>query len=52
VGEVEGAGHGLKTDGVVVHIQRCEGNGIGALFSHPHGGRLDSVQHLKEGLKG
>ena len=52
VGEVERAGHGLKTEGFVVHVQRCEGNGVGAILRRPPGGRLDSVQHQQEGLKG
>ena len=46
VGKVEGARHGMKAEGVVVHIQRCEGNGVGTLIRSPHGGRLDGIQHL------
>jgi len=46
VGEVEKARHGLKTEGVIVHVQRCEGNGVRALFRIPLGGRMDGVQHL------
>ena len=37
VGEVEGFRHGLKTEGVVVHIQRCEGNDVGMLLRGPLG---------------
>jgi hypothetical protein len=46
VGEVEGARHGLKTEGIIVNVQRCKGNGVGALLCKPLGGRLDSVHHL------
>ena len=46
VGEVEGARDGLKAKGVVVHIQRCEGNSVGTLLRNPPGGRLDGVQHM------
>jgi len=46
VGEVEGTGHRLYTDGVIVHIQRCESGRVGALICHPPGGRLDCVEDL------
>jgi len=38
VGEVEGARYGLKTERVVAHIKRCEGNGIRTLLSRLLGG--------------
>jgi hypothetical protein len=38
-------------DMVVVHAQRREGNSTRALIGRPLGGWLDSVQHLKKGLK-
>jgi hypothetical protein len=44
--EVEGARHGLETEGVVVHVQRCEGDGVGASLRRPPCGRLDGAQHL------
>ena len=46
VGKVEGTRHGLKTEGVVVNVQRCERNGFGALLCGPLGGRLDSIKHM------
>ena len=52
VGEIEGAGHGLKAKRVVVHVHRCKGDGVAAIFRGPFGGRLDNIQHLKESLKG
>ena len=52
MGEVEGAGHGLKAEGVVVHVQRCKGDGVRSVLCGPFGGWLDGVQHLKEGLEG
>ena len=52
MGEAEGAGHGLKTKRVAVHVQRREGKSIRALIGHPLGGRLDIVQHLKKGFRG
>jgi hypothetical protein len=45
VGKVEGARHRLKSEGVVVHIYWCEGNGVLAVFHNPHGGRLDGIQY-------
>ncbi len=52
MGEIEGVGHGLKAKGVVVHVHRCKGDSVGAIFYGPSGGRLDDIQHLKEGLEG
>jgi len=44
VGKLEGARHaGLKAEGVVVHVQRCEGNVDGTLLHSPPGGRLDGI---------
>jgi len=52
VGEVEGARHGMKAKGVVVHVHWCKGDGVGAILRSPPCGRLDGIQHLEEGLKG
>ena len=46
VGKVEGARHGLKAEGVVIHIQRCEGNGVGTPLHRPLGGQMDGIQHM------
>jgi hypothetical protein len=45
VGEVEGAGHILEADEVVVHVQWCEGYCVRALICCPLGGRLDNVEN-------
>ncbi len=46
VGEIEGAWHGLEADGVVVHVQWCEGCWAWAFIFRPSGGRLDGVKNL------
>jgi len=46
VGEIEGARHGLKAKGVVVHVHRCKDDCVGAILRSPPSGRLDCVQHL------
>ena len=50
MGEIEGDGHGLKAKEVLVHVHRCKGDGVGAILRVPSSGRLDGIQHLKEGL--
>ena len=47
VGEVEGAGHRLKSDRVVVHVHGCEGGRVCVLIRRPRGGRLDGVENLQ-----
>ncbi len=42
----------MHLERVVVNVQRCEGDSVGAFLHIPHGCRLDHVRHLKEGLKG
>ena len=46
VGEVEGTGHRMKSDGIVVHIHRGEGDHVCALIRYLPGGRLDGVYDL------
>ena len=49
MGEIKGAGHGLKAKGVVVHVHRCKGDGVGTILRGPSSDRLDGIQHLKKG---
>ena len=46
VGEVESAGHGLKTERVVVHVRGCEGGGLCLRVCNPRCGRLNGVEDL------
>jgi len=46
VGEVENAGHGLQTEGVVVLVHGCEGGGVRLLIRRPRGSWLDCVKDL------
>jgi len=46
VGEVENAGHGLQTEGVVVHVHGCEGGRVRLFICRPRGGGLDCVKDL------
>ena len=47
VGEVNGAWHRLQADGVVVHLHRCEYDGVGPLVGCPPGGRLYRIEVVR-----
>ena len=46
VAEVYDAWHGLQTYGVVVHVNRCEGDCVSLLVRRPSGGRLNCIKDL------
>ena len=46
VGEVNGTGHGLQANGVLIHIHGREGDRVGSLVRRPRGDRLDCVKDM------
>jgi hypothetical protein len=46
MGKVEGEGHRLKTDGVIIHAHRGEGDGVEAFVRCPMDSCMDSVENM------